>query len=99
MEDLCKIKSAPQKAHRLEDPPCFLDETVPCITQFIHGLPTELVFNLAEVGISDWEDRTSKSVNVPKAMRSQTIHYKINRNLKHASIIACVSASGESLIP
>jgi hypothetical protein len=46
-------KGAPQEAQRLEVPRCFLDETVRCITQFVHGLPTELVFNLDEVGISD----------------------------------------------
>jgi hypothetical protein len=99
MDELCNIKNVPQRGKRLEDPRCFLDETVPCITQFVHGLPTELVFNLDEVGISDWEDRTSKSVIVPKAIRSETIHHKIHRNLKHVSVIVCVSAAGESLIP
>jgi hypothetical protein len=99
LEELCKIKRVRQRAQRLEDPRCFLDETVPCIPQVVHDLPTELVFNLAEVGISDWEDRTSKPVIVPTAMRSQTIHHKIHRNLKHVSVIACVSASGQSVIP
>jgi hypothetical protein len=51
------------------------------------------------VGISEWEDRRSKSVIVPKSMSAQKIHYKINRNLKHVSVVACILAAGESLTP
>jgi hypothetical protein len=57
----------------------------------------ELVFNLDEVGISDWEDRKTKTVIVPAAMRAQTIHHEISRTVKHISVIACVSAAEESL--
>jgi hypothetical protein len=32
-------------------------------------------------------------------MAEQTMHDKVNRNLKHVSVIVCVSAAGESLIP
>jgi hypothetical protein len=32
-------------------------------------------------------------------MSEQTMHQKVNRNLKHVSVIACVSAVGEKLIP
>jgi hypothetical protein len=36
---------------------------------------------------------------VPKSMSAQKIHHKINRKLKHVSVIACISAAGESLTP
>jgi hypothetical protein len=32
-------------------------------------------------------------------MGEQTVHHKVNRNLKHVSVIARISAAGESLIP
>jgi hypothetical protein len=32
-------------------------------------------------------------------MGEQTVHHKVNRNRKHVSVIACVSAVGESMIP
>jgi hypothetical protein len=32
-------------------------------------------------------------------MSEKTIHHKINRNVKHVSVIVCVSAAGENLIP
>jgi hypothetical protein len=71
-------ESAPEEAQRLEVPRRFLDETVPCINESVNALPTELIFNLDEVGISEWEDRTSKSVIIRKSMSTQNIHHKIN---------------------
>jgi hypothetical protein len=59
----------------------------------------ELVFNLDEVGISDWEDRKTKTVIVPASMHGQMIHHEISRSVKHISVIACISAAGESLTP
>jgi hypothetical protein len=46
LERLCKAKSIPQKAQPL-------DETIPCILQFMQDRPAELVFNLDEVDISE----------------------------------------------
>jgi hypothetical protein len=93
------MKSVPQETPRLEIRRCFLDKTIQCISQFVQGRPTQLVFNLDEVGISEWEDRKSKKVIVPLSARGPTIHHKMNRALKYVSLIACVSAAGESLTP
>jgi hypothetical protein len=59
----------------------------------------ELVFNLDEVGTSDWEDRKTKTIVVPATIRGQTIHHEISRTVKHISVIAWVSAAEESLTP
>jgi hypothetical protein len=72
---------------------------MPSITQFVQGRPSELVFNLDKVGIFGWEDRTGKSVIVRKSMCEQVIYGKVNRNIKHMLITACISAAGESLTP
>jgi hypothetical protein len=32
-------------------------------------------------------------------MLDQTIHHAVSRNVKHISVIACISAAGESLLP
>jgi hypothetical protein len=53
------------------------------------------VFNLDELVISDWEDLKKKKVLVGAAM----IQYEVSRNVKHISVIACMSAAGESLLP
>jgi hypothetical protein len=57
------------------------------------------MFNLDEVGISDWEDRKTKTVVVLAMMVGQTIHHEISWTVKHISVIACASAAEESLTP
>jgi hypothetical protein len=63
------------------------------------GSCPELVFNLDEVGISEWEDRAPRKVIVPVSMTDQTIHHSVHRNFKHISVICCASGAGESLTP
>jgi hypothetical protein len=65
----------------------------------LQACPADLVFHLDEVGISDWEDRKSKKVVVPITVTAQHIHHRISRNLKHISIVTCISAGGACLTP
>jgi hypothetical protein len=74
-----------------------LERTVQHLKEHVQRCVAELVFNLDEIGISDWEDRTTKTVIVPATMVGQNIHHEISRMVKHISVIACVSAAGESL--
>jgi hypothetical protein len=97
--DLTERKSTPQEESRLEVPRVFLEETIRCLHDYVEGMKAELVFNLDEVGISEWEDRKDKTVIVPKTMGGQTIHHRVSRNVKHISIITCITAGGESLTP
>jgi hypothetical protein len=94
----CQVKRFPQEAEHLEIPRCFLVQTLTCLTQFAQDCPSELVFNLDEVGISELEDRKTESGMIPNSMSEQMIHHTANRNLKDVSVVACVSAAGESLI-
>jgi hypothetical protein len=57
----------------------------------------EPVFDFDEVGVSEWDDRKPKKVVVPFDMAGEVIHHEVKRNLKHISVIACVSASGQFL--
>jgi hypothetical protein len=56
------------------------------------------VFNLDEVGISDWEDRKTKRVIALPAMFGQTIHHGVSRNVNYISVIACLCAAITSLL-
>jgi hypothetical protein len=60
IDEICQMKSSPQEAEGLEVPRCFLDQKLLCIAEFVQGRPTELVFKLDEVGISEWEDRKTE---------------------------------------
>ena len=97
--ELFEAISQPQENLRLEVPRLFLDTMIECLTEHVPGCCAELVFNLDEVGISEWEDRVARRVIVPRSMSTQTIHHGVHRNLKHISVLCCVSAAGESMTP
>jgi hypothetical protein len=77
----------------------FLDKTVQDLNEHVQECTAELVINLNEIGISDWEDRKMRNVVVMATMRGQMIHHGISRTVKHISVIAYVSAACESPTP
>jgi hypothetical protein len=58
----------------------------------LQNCPDDLIFNLDEVGISDWEDRKPKRVVVPLTVSAHKFHHRISRKVKHISIMTCISA-------
>jgi hypothetical protein len=77
------------------------NRTVQDLKEHIQGYVNELVFNLEEVGISDWEDRKTKTKTVilPATTPGQTIHHEISRTVKHIWVISRIFAAEESLTP
>jgi hypothetical protein len=62
-------------------------------------MKVELVFNLDEIGMSEWDNRKEKKVIIPATMDGQTIHHRASRNVRHISIITYITAVGESMTP
>jgi hypothetical protein len=62
-------------------------------------MKAELMFDLDEVGLPEWEDRKDKTAIVPMTMDGQTIPHRASQNVKHISIIICITAREESLTP
>jgi hypothetical protein len=69
------------------------------LRECIQGIKVELVFNLDEIGILEWEDRKDKKVIISKMTDGQMIHHHASRNVKHISIITYITVGWESLIP
>jgi hypothetical protein len=63
----------------------------------VQGCVVELAFNLDEVGISDWDNRKTKKVIALVSMFGQTRQHGLSRNVKHISVIDCLSAAGKSV--
>jgi hypothetical protein len=85
--ELTEKKSSTQEEPRLQVPRIFLEKTIRSMHETLEGCPVDLVFDLDEVGISDWEDRKPKKVVVPIALAAHNIHHRISRNVKHISIV------------
>jgi hypothetical protein len=97
--DVIQTRSTPQEEQRLQVPRAFLKRTVRDLNEHVQGCVSELVFNLNEVGISDWENRKARKVVIPATIDDRPIHHAISRNVKRVSVIVCMSAAGESLMP
>jgi hypothetical protein len=63
-------------------PRVFLKRTIQDLDDYVQGCLAELVFNLDEVSVSDWEDRKTKAVILPAGVRGQTIHPGVSRNVR-----------------
>jgi hypothetical protein len=68
-EQLFETKSGPQDNRRLEVPRVFPYAGLDGFRDHVHHAYPELVFNLDEIGISEWEDRCTRRVIVPSAMK------------------------------
>jgi hypothetical protein len=80
-------------------PRVFLEAGIEDIKIHIQNACAELVFNLDEIAISEWEDRIERKVIVPSTMRDEKIFHGIHRRSKYISVVACILASGDHMIP
>jgi hypothetical protein len=62
-------------------------------------VPTELMFNIDESGFNDWEERKPKGVLIPTRLRESTLHYPVNKSIRHQTLIGCISAAGDTYCP
>jgi hypothetical protein len=92
-----ETESVPQENPRPEVPRDFLEAAIESFRDHVHNGCAELIFNLDEIGISEWEDKIERHVIVPSAMRGQRIFHGIHWNLKHISAVACISAAGNHM--
>jgi hypothetical protein len=89
-DEVIETTSGAQEGQRLQVPGVFLEKIIHHLHEYVQGCVAELVFNLDEVGISDWEDRDTKKVIALAAIFGRTIHHGVSRNVKDISVIACL---------
>jgi hypothetical protein len=97
--ELFETKSSPQENEKLEMPRVFLEAAIEGIRTHVQTACADFVFNLDAIGINEWEDRVERKVIVSSAMRKQKIFHGIHRRLKHISVVTCISAGGDHMIP
>jgi hypothetical protein len=93
------VTAAPQEKVRLEVPHCYREEYLTLIKKIAPIVPSELLFDLDETELSEWENQRSKSVLVTTQEQEFTPHYPVDRSVRHDTILCCVTASGDSYCP
>jgi hypothetical protein len=53
----------------------------------VQSCPADLVFNLGEIGMSNWEHRKPKRAVIPITSSPQNIRHRISQKLKHLSVV------------
>jgi hypothetical protein len=77
-------------------PRVYLEEHIQLLKTHLSGKVAELVFNVDELGSTDWEDRKAKRVIVPARIAEGDLYHPISRRRQHMTLRACVSASGDA---
>ena len=80
-------------------PRAYLEQHIMLMKSTVENKLSELVFNLDEVGSSDWEDRKPKNVIVPRLVSPDDVYHAVSRRYRHITLLACVSAAGDALTP
>lgn len=99
-KDRIRIDTAtPQDSKRLEIPREYGKKHIKNLIKYVQGIPTELVFNIDEVGFQRWSDRKKKRVIVPLSTPKKQVHYAVKRSEKRVSIVSTISMAGDTLMP
>lgn len=98
-DHIARVVVSPQEQLRLQVPRQFLDQYIAMIKAYVPLVPAELIFNLDETGLSDWEERKAKQVIVPQHAKHTALHYPVDRTIRHHTLLCCVSASGDASTP
>jgi hypothetical protein len=94
--EIRKAVLAPEELPRLQIPGYCMDQCIPLIKAWAPLVPAELIFNLDETGLSDWEERKPKPALIPTDLRDSHFHYPADRAIRHQTLLCCVSASGDA---
>jgi hypothetical protein len=92
-------RSLPQEDTGLTVPREPLEAHIEHMKSIVPGKFADLVFNLDEVGWSDWEDRKPRRAIAPRTVSPDDVYHPVSRRYQHLTLLASVSAGGDALTP
>jgi hypothetical protein len=97
--EIARVVVSPQEMPRLQTPRRYLEGYINLIKNYVPLVPSELIFNVDETGLSDWEERKRKPVLVTSDLATRPLHYPVDRCIRHQTLLCCISASGDAYCP
>ena len=76
-----------------------IDINLNILSEVIHGVPTNFIFNIDEVGNQDYADAEIKTLIAPVNYEQLYAYYPISRNGTRSSFIEAISPCGMACIP
>jgi hypothetical protein len=80
-------------------PRVYLEHHIATMKTHIVGKFSELIFNLDEVGSSEWDDRKPRKAIASQVVSPEDVYHSVARIYGHVTLLACVSATGDALTP
>jgi hypothetical protein len=99
VQDVKQVWGSPQELPRLQIPQQYLNEYITLIQEYVPLVPAEFVFHLDEIGLSDWEERKRQPILIPVEIDGDAIHYRVDRRIRHQTLVCCISAAGGAYYP
>ena len=96
---IIKTTIYPQEDNRLRIPRTNLNKYIELLKKLVQIILAELIYNIDETGLSDWEGKKPKIAIIPKEYENMILHYPINRKNRHISLIVTVNAGGDAYFP
>jgi hypothetical protein len=97
--EICIETVDPQEEPRLQVPRIWITRYWDLITKILPLAKLDLIFNLDETGLSEWEDRRSCEVVVPAAYKGMKLTYPVSRKVRHQTLTCLVNAAGDAYCP
>jgi hypothetical protein len=88
-----------QKMTRMQIPRSYLGQYIVLMDKSVPLAPAELIFDMDETGLSDWEEHRPKRNLVSSEASDANIHDPVDRRIRHQTLLCCISASGDVYCP
>jgi hypothetical protein len=89
----------PQEQLRLRIPREYLNDYISLIKEYVPLVLVELIFNLHETRLFNWDEWKTKLEIIPSHASPSTLHYPVDRAIHHHTLLYGVSASGDAHSP
>jgi hypothetical protein len=90
---------SPQELTRLQILRRYLQGYIELLRVYVPLVSSELIFDLDETGLSDWEERNLKPIPMSAECENRQLHYSVDRRIRHQMLICGISASGDAYCP
>ena len=98
-DKVCSAIAYPQESTRIRLTREAAIKHIKNIRKYVVDAPTELIFNLDEVGCQQWADKKPCHCIIPNELKGQRVEYEVDRSEKRFTVIATISMSGDVLTP
>jgi hypothetical protein len=99
LDQIRVCRSLPQEDARLIVPRVYVESHIVLMRMHIMGRFSWMVFNLDEVGSSDWDDSKPRIVLAPVTVSAGEAFHSVSRRYRYVTLLTCVSAAGDALTP